>query len=108
MLLIFSRMSADFIRIPYEAARPVPTMTAVGVARPRAQGQAMTKVEIPKSKAKLNRVEVSSSLRPRLLSVSLNVIVNQIIQSRIASKTITGTKIEDILSAYPYIGALVF
>jgi hypothetical protein len=29
----------------------VPTMTAVGVAKPNAHGQAITKVEIPKSKA---------------------------------------------------------
>ena len=30
----------------------VHTMTAVGVARPTAQGQAMTRVDIPKSNAK--------------------------------------------------------
>ena len=33
------------------AATPEPTITAVGVARPRAQGQAMTRVEIPNSRA---------------------------------------------------------
>ena len=48
---IFSRTSADLIKIPNDAARPVPTITAVGVASPRAQGQAITRVEIPKSKA---------------------------------------------------------
>ena len=51
IILIFSRISAPLMRIPYDAARPVPTMTAVGVARPRAHGQAITRVEIPKSKA---------------------------------------------------------
>lgn len=37
--------------MPKEAANPVPTITAVGVARPRAQGHAITRVEIPKSNA---------------------------------------------------------
>ena len=37
--------------MPNEAASPVPTITAVGVARPSAQGHAMTRVEIPKSNA---------------------------------------------------------
>lgn len=31
----------------YLAARPVPTMTAVGVARPSAQGQAITRTVTP-------------------------------------------------------------
>ena len=33
------------INKPFFAPTPVPTMRAVGVARPRAQGQAITKVE---------------------------------------------------------------
>ena len=48
---IFYKISAFLIKIPNEAASPVPTMTAVGVARPRAQGQAITRVDIPKSNA---------------------------------------------------------
>lgn len=48
---IFSRTSAPFINIPIDAAIPVPTITAVGVANPNAHGHAMTRVEIPKSKA---------------------------------------------------------
>lgn len=40
------------MRMPCEAATPVPTMTAVGVARPRAQGQAMTSTAMPNSRAK--------------------------------------------------------
>ena len=51
IFFIFSKTSAPFIRIPIEAAMPVPTITAVGVAKPRAHGQAITSVEIPKSKA---------------------------------------------------------
>ncbi len=34
--------SASLIRMPWRAATPVPAMIAAGVARPRAQGQAMT------------------------------------------------------------------
>ena len=48
---IFSKTSPPLMSIPYEAATPVPTMTAVGVASPKAHGQAMTRVEIPKLKA---------------------------------------------------------
>ena len=51
ILLILSRTSPPFIRTPKPAAIPVPTITAVGVARPRAHGQAITKVDIPKLKA---------------------------------------------------------
>ena len=36
--------SPVFIRIPRRAARPLPVTRAMGVARPRAQGQAMTRV----------------------------------------------------------------
>ncbi len=37
-----SRASASLIRMPWRAATPVPAMIAVGVARPRAHGQAIT------------------------------------------------------------------
>ena len=55
MLLIFSSTSPPLIKTPKEAAIPVPTMTAVGVARPKAHGHATTKVEIPKLKANWKR-----------------------------------------------------
>jgi len=48
---ILAMVSALLRRIPNEAARLVPTIMAVGAARPRAQGQATTSVEMPKSKA---------------------------------------------------------
>ncbi len=38
---VFSSTSGPLIRMPSWAPRPVPTSSAVGVARPRAQGQAM-------------------------------------------------------------------
>ena len=56
MPLIFSRTSPPLIRQPKEAAIPVPTITAVGVAKPKAHGQAITKVETPKLNAKTNLV----------------------------------------------------
>ena len=40
-----SSASADLIRTPLAAPRPVPTMMAVGVARPRAQGQDTTSTD---------------------------------------------------------------
>ena len=42
----FSNGSPPFMRIPLRAPTPVPTITAVGVARPRAQGQAITSTEM--------------------------------------------------------------
>ncbi len=38
-----SSATASRIRMPFFAPTPVPTMMAVGVARPRAQGQAITR-----------------------------------------------------------------
>ena len=40
----FSRVAASLMRIPSFAPLPTPTMIAVGVARPRAHGQAMTNI----------------------------------------------------------------
>ena len=45
-------MHITLMRMPYLAATPVPTITAVGVARPSAHGHAMTKTVAPKSRAK--------------------------------------------------------
>ena len=54
MLCATSRASADLIKMPFDAPFPVPTMIAVGVARPRAQGQDMTRMEIPIERANSN------------------------------------------------------
>jgi hypothetical protein len=56
ILLIRSSTSPPLINTPKVAAIPVPTITAVGVAKPNAQGQAITRVEIPKLKANTNLV----------------------------------------------------
>ena len=54
MLWAVSRASADLIRIPFVAPLPVPTIIAVGVASPSAQGQEMTRMEIPIERANSN------------------------------------------------------
>ena len=55
ILWVVSRASPPFMRIPFSAPLPVPTMMAVGVASPKAHGQAMTRTEIKvlMAKAKL-------------------------------------------------------
>ena len=45
-LHVFSKASPDFIKIPNSAPLPVPTIIAVGVAKPNEQGQAITKTDI--------------------------------------------------------------
>src|SRR3989338_2116508 len=48
---VFSSVAASLIKILCLASMPVPTATAVGVARPRASGQAITTAEIAKVRA---------------------------------------------------------
>ena len=48
---VFSSVAASLIRILFLAPMPVPTATAVRVARPRASGQAITTAEIAKVRA---------------------------------------------------------
>ena len=51
-LWAISRGLPPLMRMPFWAATPVPTMTAVGVARPREQGQAMQSTVMDVWKAK--------------------------------------------------------
>lgn len=51
-LWAISSGSPPLIRMPFWAPTPVPTMTAVGVAKPREQGQAMHKTVMEAWKAK--------------------------------------------------------
>jgi hypothetical protein len=53
-LIFSSTVPPSLIKTPNEAAIPVPTITAVGVASPSAQGHAITSVEIPKLNANSN------------------------------------------------------
>ena len=70
---------------------PFPTMIATGVARPRAQGQLITRTEIPLAMAK-------PKLSPNNNQPS--VVITAIVIT-------AGTKIPDTLSATFAIGALV-
>src|SRR3990167_3229380 len=52
ILQALSRGSPPFTKIPCSAPTPVPTIIAVGVARPKAQGQAITITAVKAIKAK--------------------------------------------------------
>ena len=47
----FSSAIASFIKIPCFAPRPIPTIMAIGVAKPKAQGQAIINTENVLTKA---------------------------------------------------------
>lgn len=63
-LCAISSGSPPFIRMPFWAPTPVPTMTAVGVAKPREQGQAMHNTVMEAWKAK----RITASALEMLLS----------------------------------------
>ena len=93
-ILIFPAISiagAFLNRIPFLAPTPLPTIIATGVARPRAQGQDITKTDIPLARA-----------YPTSLFIN-----NQIIVVINAIPRIIGTNIPDTLSAIFAIGAFV-
>ena len=76
--------------MPNDAATPVPTITAVGVAKPKAQGQAITKVDIPKLKAKLNLVSPSEIKSSEYVNVYTNI--NQVNHVKAVSNRMHGIK----------------
>ena len=87
-----SRTSGPLMRMPSWAPRPVPTMRAVGVARPRAQGQAMISTAT---------AAVKASDRPA------PVTIQKISVARASTRTI-GTKIREMRSARRCASALPF
>ncbi len=86
-----SRLSAVLKSIPFFAPLPLPTMIATGVASPRAQGQLITRTDIP-----------LASEKPMLwpLTSQITIVINAI-------PITTGTKMPETLSAIFAIGALV-
>ena len=54
-LCAVSRLAPPLMRMPFSAPRPVPTMIAVGVASPKAQGQAIISTETKLTKAIVKR-----------------------------------------------------
>ncbi len=87
-----SSTSGPLIRMPSCAPRPVPTISAVGVARPRAQGQAMIRTATAAVKA----------------AVGSSVISSQVTQVPSARTSTTGTKTPEIRSARRCTSALPF
>ncbi len=87
-----SRTSGPLMRMPSWAPRPVPTISAVGVARPRAHGQAMIRTATAAVKA----------------AVGLSVISSQVTQVPSARASTTGTKTPEIRSASRCTSALPF
>ncbi len=87
-----SSTSGPLIRMPSWAPRPVPTISAVGVARPSAQGQAMIRT----ATAAVNAATVSP------------VTASQTPKVATATRMTTGTKTAEIRSARRCTSALPF
>jgi hypothetical protein len=87
---VSSRTWADLMRIPSWAPRPVPVNSAVGVARPRAHGQAITRTETPATNAGVRA--------PPIVHHRMNV--------RAARTSTIGTNTAEIRSARRATGAL--
>ena len=68
-----SSASADLIRIPLVAPRPVPTMIAVGVASPRAHGQDTTSTAIPIDRANSRPYPASSQTTVETIAIVITI-----------------------------------
>ena len=86
--MAFSKLSASLIKIPFSAPFPIPTIIAVGVANPKAHGQAITSTAIIFVKAWAKDPKSYQTTKVRTAK----------------TKTI-GTKYEDTISASFWIGA---
>ena len=86
-----SKDTAVLNKMPCLAPTPFPTMIATGVARPNAQGQLITRTEIPLARAK----PTLSPARIQPIIVIIAIVIT------------AGTKIPDTLSAIFAIGAFV-
>lgn len=86
-----SRGSPPLIKMPFSAPFPVPTIIAVGVASPKAQGQAIT-ITAAKYNSEVSKFAHRAKYRIQKVITAIPIT--------------TGTKIPDILSANPWIGAL--
>ncbi|WKZ72537.1 MAG: hypothetical protein QY308_13055 [Ignavibacteriaceae bacterium] len=86
-----SKLSASFINIPCSAPLPIPTIIAVGVANPKAQGHAIT-----------STVTIASN--PCVNSLVPPITTHAASESRAIIITV-GTKMADILSTNCCTGA---
>ena len=90
---ISSKASAFLIKIPFLAPLPIPTITDIGVAKPKAQGQATMRTAKALTKAKIARFSPPKKYQ------------NTKVKTEIAITT--GTKILETLSVSFWIGALL-
>ena len=88
---ILSRASAFLMSTPAWAPRPTPTMIDMGVARPRAHGQAMMRTLTAATSAKLKRGSGPN--------------IDQATKARTATRMTSGTNQLDTRSARRWIGA---
>ena len=88
---VTSKISPERIRMPCLAPRPVPTMMAVGVARPKAQGQAMTSTEVNTLRTKAKSFPAMAQITAASTAMAMTV----------------GTKIPATLSAVREMGAFL-
>eukprot|EP01137_Pigoraptor_chileana_P013689 Opistho-2@67492 len=86
--------SPPLMSMPFLAPTPVPTITAVGVARPRAHGHAITSIEIANKSECRKGVDISGTE-----TVPVVVRIIQTTKVTTAIVMIAGTKRADILSA---------
>ena len=89
--------------IPIRAPRPVPTITAVGVAKPSAHGHAMTSTVMANKNEKRNSPSTSVH---SLGSAPADASENHVTHVTVAMTTMAGTNTALTLSAYAWIGAL--
>ena len=85
-----SNVAASLNKMPMDAAFPVATMMATGVARPNAQGQDITNTAMADVSAKEISLLISSQTSSTIAAMDMT----------------TGTKTPDILSASRAMGAL--
>ena len=93
------------IKMPSFAPTPVPTITAVGVAKPKAHGHAMTKTVTKNTKQNTN--SPSSSVQDFGTDEVAFTAMSQKMKDKNAKATTDGTNTAEILSALACIGALL-
>ena len=101
-----SRATPPLIRMPFLAPTPVPTITAVGVARARLHGQAITITGIPNRHAKKKALDPPGTQSEGTTPASVRI--NHNAKVRPERQRMTGTKIREIMSAMAWMGAFSF
>mmetsp|Transcript_8814 Transcript_8814/g.37270 ORF Transcript_8814/g.37270 Transcript_8814/m.37270 type:complete len:315 (+) Transcript_8814:2761-3705(+) len=94
--------SPPLMSTPKRAPRPVPTITAVGVARPSAHGHAMTSTVMANRKENRN---VPSLSVHAVGTAPAFAAANHAIHVAVAVATTNGTNLDETASAYAWMGA---